>query len=296
MLLDPETKQRIKAIDYIANGGEVRGLELRPTPDGVEVETMPGSIIGQGHLDQFVAEMAEWDVPKDKKFIVDGREHTFEDFIRQARAHASLTTNPVLGPGPLELTWTIVIVSKYYGPDYHWTNNRGESLSVADMARYELGQPIASSPVCGGTHRLFGLTWAYHLHRQKGGKKEGVWKQVADTIADYELRAKRFQNPDGSFSTNYLESPGDDPDIQRRLATTGHILEWLALAMTDDELGQAWVQKAADALAALIAKNASNPLDGGALYHAAHGLELYRGRMWGPPGSHKLPIPLPPKD
>ena len=93
MVFDPETKQRIKAIDYIANGGEVRGLEFRPTPDGVEVETMPGSIIGQGHLDQFVAEVAEWDIPKNKKFIVEGKECTFEDFIRQAKAHASVTTS-----------------------------------------------------------------------------------------------------------------------------------------------------------------------------------------------------------
>src|SRR5438552_3676403 len=116
MLLDPQTKKRIKAIDYIAEGGEVRGLEFRPTADGVEVETMPGSIIGQGHLDQFVAEMAEWDLPKDKKFKVDTQDYTFEDFIRQAKAHASLTTKPFPGPDPLELTWTIVIVSKYYGP------------------------------------------------------------------------------------------------------------------------------------------------------------------------------------
>jgi hypothetical protein len=296
MLLDPQTNKRIKAIDYIAEGGEVRGLEFRPTADGVEVETMPGSIIGQGHLDQFVAEMAEWDLPKDKKFKVDSRDYTFEDFIRQAKAHASLTTKPFPGPDPLELTWTIVIVSKYFGPEHRWMNNRGEKLSVEDMARYELGQPIADSPVCGGTHRLFGLTWAYYLHRQAGGKKEGVWKQVADTIADYESRAHQFQNPDGSFSTNYLNGPGNEPNSQLRLATTGHILEWLALAMTDEELRQPWVEKAADSLTQLILDNIFEPLDGGALYHAAHGLEMYRARLWGPPGSHKLPIPPPPKD
>jgi len=296
MLLDPQTGTHTKAIDYLAGGNEVRGLEFRPTADGVEVETMAGSIIGQGHQDQFVAEMAEWDLPKDKKFKVDGRDYTFEDFIRQAEAHASLTTKSTPGPDPLELTWTIVIVSKYYGPDHRWTNNRGEKLSVEDLARYELGQPIADSPVCGGTHRLFGLTWAYYLHRQAGGKKEGIWKQVADTITDYENRAHQFQNPDGSFSTDYLKSPGDDRNIQLRLATSGHIFEWLALAMTNDELQQPWVQKAAEALTSMILENMDRSLDSGALYHAAHGLEMYRARLWGPPGNHKLPIPPPPHD
>src|SRR5205807_1025477 len=137
MILDPTTKKRIKAIDYIADGGDVNGLEFVPTPDGVEVVTRPGSITYQGHQDQFVAEMAEWDLPRDKKFMVDGKEYTFDDFIRQSRAHASLTTKSFQGLDPLELTWTIVIVSKYYGPDYRCTNNRGEKLPVADMANYE---------------------------------------------------------------------------------------------------------------------------------------------------------------
>jgi hypothetical protein len=296
MILDPEANKRIKAIDFLAGGAPVNGLEFIPQSDGIEVVTMPGSIIGQGHQDQFVAEMAEWDLPRDKKFIFNGKEYTFDDFIRQARAHASLTNKAFAGPDPLELTWTIVIVSKYYGPDHHWTNNRGEKLSVEDMARYELDQPIAGSPVCGGTHRLFGLTWAYYVHRKAGGKKASVWQRVADTIADYENRAHQYQNPDGSFSTRYLEGPGNDPNTQLRIATTGHILEWLALAMTDDQLQQLWVEKAADALTLMILENSFRDLDGGSLYHAAHGLELYRARLWGPPGSHKLPIPLPPKD
>jgi hypothetical protein len=287
MLIDPATNKRVKALDYLASGNDVRGLDFIPTPDGIEVRTMPGSITGQGHQDQFVAEIGEWGIPRTMKFVVNGKDYTFDDFIREARAHASVTRND-------ELSWTIVIVSQFYGPDHHWTNNRSESLTVEDMARYELNQPIATSPVCGGTHRLFGLTWAYHLHRKAGGKKTGVWKDVADTIADYEGQARRFQNPDGSFSTNYLDGPGNDPDPQLRLATTGHILEWLALAMTDAELRQSWVEKAADALTLMILNNIDQPLDGGALYHAAHGLELYRARLW--PSGQPLPFPLPPKD
>ena len=294
ILLDTTTNKRVKAIDYLASGARVRGLEFVPMADGLEVTTMPMSVIGQGHQDQFVAEMAEWDLRRDKKFVVNGKDYTFDHFIRQAKAHASLSANQAEG-NPLELTWTIVIVSNYYGTDHHWTNNRGEKLSVEDMARYELGQPI-SGAACGGTHRLFGLTWAYHLHRKAGGKKEGVWKEIADQIKEYEGRAREFQNPDGTFSTGYLEGPGNESDSTLRIATTGHILEWLALAMTDTELRQQWVEKAADALTLMILENSFQSLDGGSLYHAAHGLELYRARLWGNSGSHKLTIPLPPTD
>jgi hypothetical protein len=295
MLLDLTTNKRVKAIDYIASGAPVRGLEFVPLADGLEVTTMPMSVIGQGHQDQFVAEMAEWDLPRDKKFVVNGKNYTFDDFVRQVKARSSLTFNEAEG-NPLELTWTIVIISKYYGADFKWTNNRGEKLSVEDMARYELRQPIGEGAACGGTHRLWGLTWAYHLHRQAGGKKEGVWHDIADAIENYKKRAKEYQNPDGSFSTRYLDGPGNEPDSTLRIGTTGHILEWLSLAMTDQELRQPWVEKAADALALMILEKSFESLDGGSLYHAAHGLELYRARLWGKPGSRVLSIPMPPSD
>ncbi len=289
MLKDADTGKKIKAIDYIAEGSNVRGMEFFPTPDGLDVRTWEGTGVGQGHQDQFIAEMAQWGLPKDRKFLVKGTAYTFNDFIRNAKARARVTDNQ-------ELSWAVLIVGQFYGPNYHWTNSAGEKISVEDMVHYELNQPIADSPVCGGTHRLFGITWVYHLHRAQGGKKEGVWKEAAETIADYVGRARRYQNPDESFSTSYLKEPGDVPDSQLRLASTGHVLEWLSLALADQELRQPWVEKAADALAKMILENSNNPLDGGALYHAAHGLHLYRARLWGEADSHGPPLPPPPKD
>ncbi|HEV2948485.1 MAG TPA: hypothetical protein VGX70_14010, partial [Gemmataceae bacterium] len=67
MLLDPVTKKKVNAVDYIAGGGFVDGLEFVPTADGVEVTTKPGSIIGQGHQDDFVSVLVEWDFPRDRK-------------------------------------------------------------------------------------------------------------------------------------------------------------------------------------------------------------------------------------
>jgi hypothetical protein len=264
-------------------------LDFIPTPDGLDVRTWEGTGVGQGHQDQFIAEMAQWGLSKDKKFIVSGTAYTFNDFIRHAKARARVTDNQ-------ELSWAVLIVGQFYGPDYHWTNSAGEKISVEDMVRYELHQPIASSPVCGGTHRLFGITWVYHLHRAKGGQKVGAWKEAADTIADYIKRAQKYQNPDGSFSTSYLQGKGNVPDSQLRLATTGHILEWLALALTDKELHQEWVERAADELTLMILRNVNEPLDGGALYHAAHGLHLYRARLWGADDSHRPLLPPPPQD
>jgi hypothetical protein len=286
-LFNGKTGKRVKAIDYIARGGKIRGLEFIPTEDGLEVRTMAGSGVGQGHVDQFVAEMVEWGLPKEKKFIVNGKDYTFADFINHSKARTT-----VKGKG--ELTWSIVIIGSHFGTRARWTNNRGEKLTYEDVVRYELNEPVIESPACGGTHRLFGLTWAYHLHLKEGGKTTGVWKEVAAKTAHFKKLARQLQNKDGSFSTEYFRGPGNSRNLTLRIATTGHILEWLSLAMTDAELRQKWVQNAAGILAAMILENSDKGLDGGGMYHAAHGLLMYRTRVFGRLGDHIPVVPLPP--
>ena len=83
-------------------------------------------------------------------------------------------------------------------------------LRFEDLLHKELEKPIDTA-ACGGTHRLFGLTWAYHLHRAKGGEAVGVWKDVADKIALYKKQAREFQNRDGSFSTAYVSKAESGP-------------------------------------------------------------------------------------
>jgi hypothetical protein len=179
-----------------------------------------------------------------------------------------------------ELSWAVILVAQYKGLDAAWTNAEGEKLCLEDLVRYETDASVEKAP-CGGTHRLFGLTWVYHLHRQHGGKAEGVWKDVADKTVKYRDLARKYQNPDGSFSSNHFREPGSSSDPQVRISTSGHMLEWLALALSEDELKQKWVRDAAGAVAGMILELQDQPIDGGALYHAIHGLQIYYARVYG---------------
>jgi hypothetical protein len=285
--VNSESGQRVNAVEWICRGAPVRGLQFIPTREGLDVRTGP-QFVGQGHQDQFIAEMAQWGMPADRTFIVNGKAYTFADFVRHTKARARVTDNQ-------ELSWAIVVIGQYLGTDLRWTNSAGEDLRFEDLVRYELGQPIDGA-ACGGTHRLFGLTWVYHLHLQKGGRTEGVWKDVADRTVQYQQTARKFQNPDGSFSTKYLAEPGNARDEQLRVGTTGHILEWLALSLPDTELRAPWVQSAASALSLMILDSQGRPVEGGALYHATHGLHIYHDRLFGPlgPDVQGPVIPLPP--
>src|SRR5262249_28472060 len=129
-IVDPRTGAGVKALDHICAGGELRGLRFRPTLNGVDVITTADTL-GQGHQDQFAAEMAQWGMPASRKFRVQGRDYTFMDFVRHSQMRARVTGNQ-------ELSWTIILVAQYLGTDVRWTNEHREELHFEDLVRYEL--------------------------------------------------------------------------------------------------------------------------------------------------------------
>jgi hypothetical protein len=237
-----------------------------PTKYGLEVQNGP-MFVGQGHTDQFVAEMVQSGLSPDREFIVHGKEYTFMDFIRHTQSRVRVTTDQ-------ELSWAIVAIGQCLGTNVTWTNSFDEELHFEDLVRYELDQDIEEA-ACGGTHRLFGLSWVYRLHLRDGGQEVGVWKEVADKTAKYQQLARELQNPDGSLSTSFFRGPGNASDMKLRINTTGHMLEWLAFSLSDVQLQEPWVRHAANALAMMILDIQDSPIDGGVLYHAVHGLRLY---------------------
>lgn len=275
ILREPRTGIEVNALKHIRTGGELRGLRFLPTRHGLDVQMGPWSV-GQGHQDQFVAEMAQWNLPADTPFVVNGKDYTFMDFVRHSQMHASVT-------GKQELSWAVVVVGQYLGTDLAWTNGQGEALHYRDLVRYELDADVENA-ACGGTHRLFGLTWAYHLHKNRGLDTSGVWQEIREKEAKYSALARRYQNADGSFSTEFFRRPAAAQDRQLRINTTGHILEWLALSLPDEELRADWVQNAASALALMILDLQAQPIESGSLYHAVHGLLLYHARVYGGEG------------
>ena len=89
-----------------------------------------------------------------------------------------------------------------------------------------------------------------------------------------------LQNPDGSFSTEWFVRKGDNPDIDRRLKTSGHILEWISFSLTEDELRDPRMIKATDYVASLLLKHDGHKWEIGPLGHGLHALAIYNARMF----------------
>ena len=77
-----------------------------------------------------------------------------------------------------------------------------------------------------------------------------------------------------------------------KLGATGHIFEFLVLTLDNNRLTEPWVDRAAHRLVTLLEQTQDLDVECGALYHAAHGLLLYRERLCTKDLSNSLGSPL----
>ena len=126
--------------------------------------------------------------------------------------------------------------------------------------------------------------WAEHGRQGscKGGKPlDGEWLRAHKFITAYQKYAFKLQNADGSFSTQWLERRDASNDIQRRVQTTGHILEWLIFSLPEKELTDPRVVKSVNYLATLLSNNRSRRLgDRTAGPRPARPGALQRSSLW----------------
>ena len=162
-------------------------MHFIPSADGLDVETGPGTFVMQGHQDQFVAEMVEWGVSPDRKFIVGGKDYTFNDFLRFSKARVSVKT-------PQELEWALVIIGTHYGTNCRVDQRlrRKSPLRRPDPGR--AGQGYRQ----GGLRRHappvrpdLGLSPSL----AHSGETTGVWKEIADRIAPVQEKGPRAAEP-----------------------------------------------------------------------------------------------------
>ncbi|WDI42913.1 ADP-ribosylation factor-directed GTPase activating protein isoform b [Bremerella sp. P1] len=274
----------IPVVDYLAEGGRMngwtieRGNKLESKEEdadnfGMRAITEPGTRAGQGHYDQWLAVLSQCDVPPDATFIVGPDTFTMTNFVQQVQLDTS--RNHLR-----EFSWTLIGLTKYFPTDHSWTDSSGKKWSIGDLAQIEIEQGL-SNGACGGTHRLIGLTMALNRRKKAGLPIEGVWADADKLIQESIVNARQYQNPNGALSVNYFQRPGSSPDLAENLGTTGHTLEFLSLALEDEQLQEEWVRRAASYLCEVFERTEKVSLECGALYHAAHGLVLYRERVYG---------------
>lgn len=261
-------KQKVNAIGWLChNGISAKQRIFQPTQTGFRTNVGPGV---QGHEGQFLAILAQSHVHRDYPIQIGNKKYTINDLIKYEMATCREKT---------ELTFKLIGFAHYLEPNKTWKDNRGRSWSIEKLVAEELAQPI-NGEACGGTHRLMGLTCAVVSRQEAGLKLTGHFERAEKFLNDYVEYTLKMQNPDGSFSTEWFERRADEPNIERKVQTTGHITEWLVYTLPDEHLRSPEIEKAIDFLLGTIGENPSRDWPIGPRGHSLRALDLFQKRVY----------------
>lgn len=261
----------VSAIGWVCFNQPCRNIKLMYVDEKGDFHVRVGPAL-QGHHGQLLAILAQCDVSSEYPMFIDGHELRIKDLVVQEMK----TCYP-----RSELTFKLIGLMHYLDSDTQWVNDQGMQWNLRKLVAEELRQPLRGA-ACGGTHRLSGLTLAYKARQRRGEPVDGEYLQARRYIAQHQLYAYRMQNPDGSFSTNWFQGRENENDIDRKLKTTGHILEWLLYSATDRELNSPRTTRAVIFLTNLMYSNRYHDWEAGPLGHALHALVLYDRMKFGP--------------
>ncbi|MFM8633227.1 MAG: hypothetical protein ACKOEX_00185 [Planctomycetia bacterium] len=225
----------------------------------------------QGHAGQYLAVMAQSRLPRSTPFQVDGKRFTIDDMI-ESEKRACVEKS--------ELTFILISMAHYLDTDATWKSADGTTWSIPKLVEEELEQPIHGAP-CGGTHRLFALGFACQKRREATGGLDGIYVRANRYYRLHHQRMfSELQNRDGSFSTAWFEKPEDAWDVERKLRTTGHMLEFLVSTADQQVLYHPKTVEAVEFLAGILEDEPEKDWKIGPMCHALHALAIYQERAW----------------
>jgi hypothetical protein len=272
LMKGPGSPETIRAIEWMASGPSHDGLPLwQVTPYGGRGQPFTKPYAFEGHPTQFMGYMTMADIPEDYKFKADPNGEktiTIRDIINDAKMQVK--------EGP-EITWTLWALAHYEASDSEWTNAVGEPWSIERLVKIQTAEQVITG-ACGGCHGLFALAYARNKYLATGQPLRGVWLEADQKIKRYIEEARSLQNSDGTFSSNHFKGPGWAADFPTRIATSGHQLEWLMIALPKSRLNEEWVTRAIERVSRDIWEHRRSPSDCGPLYHAVHALVMHRLR------------------
>lgn len=266
----------VGTVHWLANNGLSDGVRLLEVKNSKLVaRTGPGL---QGHDGQLLAMLAQTRVRSSYPISVDGRKFTVKDLV---------TLEKKTCRSDMELTFKLIGLSHYLAPEETWRSETGTRWSIPKLINAEIAAPI-NGVTCGGTHRLMGLKYAVRMRRRAGLPVSGEWARAEKYTNDYVSLALRQQNEDGSFSSNFFRGRGSWGDNDRKLKTTGHILEYVVFTVPHDKLQDQRVTNAVDYLTSLLMENRYYDWPKGPIGHAIRALSLYNERVFNqPPGKRR---------
>jgi hypothetical protein len=185
-----------------------------------------------------------------------------------------------------DLSGKLIGLAFYLDEDQPWKDETGQDWSLARMVEEELDRPVGVDDV-EATDRLLGLSYALDRRVRRQQPVDGPFLRARDHTAEFRNYVLKLQNPDGSWHPRFFAVTGASSDSEGLLRSTGHILEWLALATPDAELDDPRLVRSVAYVTAILNQQASRrgstsitPRQIAARMHALRALSVYNRRFF----------------
>ena len=264
-VFDVESQENIQAIEYLLTRAKHEGRPLfrlvKSTPRLPRVPEV------EHHMNQYLMMLALARVSLKKQLILDtGDTLAVTDLVEAAKLGID---------DEQEVGWSLVALSTYLSFADKWVAANGKSYQIKDILRLGISRDPRNEAE-GGTHHLFGVAYAYNKYRHENDTLMGVWQEAGKYLKKHTMTVQSFQQEDGAFSDGLLSEAAAPESPSKLVFSTGHTLEWLIFALTDEELREPWVVRAVNRLCEEIENNPLEAFSDGGIYHAVNALRLYK--------------------
>ena len=263
---------------YLTSWGDDADPILEPNEDGIHIRWGVDSSTSVHH-DHMLACLAEAGVSLDRPVFTTSRRLTMQQVLSEALRDFRLDER--------ETEWSVMAFGLYLFPQQttSWHNSQGRKITL-DMLADRLIRTHRRKGVCLGTHRIYSLMAMLRLDDQYGPGL--LAKETRERIMDF-LRGARdliiaAQDKDGSWPPNWHDGADAgrlaDPDepIYRRVISTGHHLEWLAIAPQELHPPRESIVRAAEWVIRNTLETPQDVVDSNYTYysHVGNALALWR--------------------
>ncbi len=244
--------------------------------DGKRVFARVGS--GYQHRPSaFLALLAMSNIMPNYELKISGSPYTIGHLVASEKAAVSKGVN---------MSQTLVGLSFYTEPSESWKNEMGENWSIEKMVTEELNRSIdqGSSDV---TDWLLGLTAAVRLFEDEGKALRGPMALAKKQLGTYHEFVLSVQNENSLWHPKFFLYKGTSSDVYDTLYSSGHILRWLLVSLSDEQLNDPRIVKAVTNLTSMINRIPSNVSAGSltdrqieSLAVSLHALSIYNQRVY----------------
>ncbi|MDR2439762.1 MAG: hypothetical protein LBE12_10395 [Planctomycetaceae bacterium] len=245
--------------------------------DGKRVYARVGSGF-QRRPASFLALLAMSNIMPNYELKVNSETYSIGHLIASEKAAVSKGSN---------MSMALVGLSFYGEAGEQWKNEIGETWNIERMVTEELNRSIdqGSSDV---TDWLLGLTAAVKLYEEESKAIRGPMALAKRQLGTYHEFVLSVQNDQYLWHPKFFLFKGTNPDIYETLYSSGHILRWLLLSLSDKELRDPRVTRAVTSLVSNVNRVPMNLAAGAmtdrqleGLAVSLHALSIYNQRVFG---------------